>query len=273
MLVLLYDCTESVYVLSAGDVIFLTPLVVHSLDHRKTDPVAVYDVVRLDMEQFGDLPSYSPDMRGMMLEGERLGFPMMLTARELHDSHMDFTFNACMDEYRSRGYGYDLRIRSMLYLLFTSLIRRWIAAGFVPQNYSSRIDPIYTLPYYIARNIQDPLKVEELSLVRAEVPPDLRHELQGVYREDPDPPRGTLSAVHRLRPELHQPAYRICRLQPPCPRFPEVPEYHPRTVPPSLPAKASGIRPVSPKLLTHKRKTDKIHFVRSLQGLMRNMQV
>ena len=154
---------EKDYVLSAGDVIFLTPLVVHSLDHRKTDPVAVYDVVRLDMEQFGDLPSYSPDMRGMMLEGERLGFPMMLTARELHDSHMDFTFNACMDEYRSRGYGYDLRIRSMLYLLFTSLIRRWIAAGFVPQNYSSRIDPIYTLPYYIARNIQDPLKVEDLA--------------------------------------------------------------------------------------------------------------
>lgn len=154
---------EKDFILSTGDIIFLTPLVVHSLDYGKPDSAATYDVIRLDMEQFGDLPSYSPDMRGMMLEGEHRGFPMMLTARELRESHMDFTFNACMEEYNRRDYGYDLRIRSLLYLLFTSLIRRWISAGFVPQNYSSRIDPIYTLPYYIARHIQDALKVEDLS--------------------------------------------------------------------------------------------------------------
>ena len=154
---------EKKYMLSAGDAIFLTPLVRHTLDYGEPGVPATYEVIRFDMEIFGDLPSYAPDMRGMMLEAERRNMPMMVRARELRESHMEFTLNACMEEYRRRDYGYDLRIRSLLYLLFTSLIRRWIAAGFVPQNYASRIDPIYTLPYYIARHINEPLKVEDLA--------------------------------------------------------------------------------------------------------------
>ena len=151
------------YVLNVGDAVFLTPLVEHTLDYGKPGVPSTYEVIRLDMEIFGDLPSYSPDMRGMMLEAERRNMPMMFTSRELHESHMDLAITACMEEIRRHDYGYDLRIRSLLYLLFTSLIRRWITAGFVPQNYASRIDPIYTLPYYIARHIDEPLKVEDLA--------------------------------------------------------------------------------------------------------------
>ena len=154
---------ERIYTLSDGDAIFLTPLTYHSLDYAEPGKPASYEVIRLDMEQFGDLPSYSPDLRGMMLEAERLGLPMLFTAKELHDSHMDVMIDRCVQEYRNRAYGYDLRIRSLLYLIFTGFIRRWIDAGFVPQNYASRIEPIYTLPSYIARNIQEPLKVEDLA--------------------------------------------------------------------------------------------------------------
>ena len=34
---------------------------------------------------------------------------------------------------------------------------------FVETNYGSRIDPIYALPYHIARHIEEPLKVEDLA--------------------------------------------------------------------------------------------------------------
>ena len=154
---------NTVHTLSSGDGIFFNPLTSHALDYSQPGESASYEVIRLDMEQFGDLPSYSPDLRGMLLEAERSGMPMHFTARELHEIHVDNMIDMCVQEYRNRNYGYDLRIRALLYLVFTSVIRRWIDAGFVPQNYASRIEPIYTLPAHIARHIQEPLKVEDLA--------------------------------------------------------------------------------------------------------------
>ena len=154
---------EQTYLLAAGDGVFINPLTQHSLDYAEPGVPSTYEVIRLDMEQFGDLPSYSPDLRGLMLEAERRSLPMVLTAQELHESHIDNMIDQCVQEYRNRAYGFDLRIRALLYLVFTAVIRRWIANGFVPQNYASRIEPIYSLPSYIARNIQNPLKVEDLA--------------------------------------------------------------------------------------------------------------
>ncbi len=151
------------YLLSDGDTVFVTPLTPHSLDYGVSGASTTYEVIRLDMEQFGDLPSYSPDLRGMMLEAERRSLPMVFRGPELHEMRTDMLIDSCIQEFRTRAYGYDLRIRSMLYLIFTSLIRAWIDRGFVPQNYASRIEPIYTLPSYIARHIQEPLKVEDLA--------------------------------------------------------------------------------------------------------------
>ena len=154
---------EQTYLLAAGDGVFINPLTQQSLDYAEPGVPSTYEVIRLDMEQFGDLPSYSPDLRGLMLEAERRSLPMVLTAQELHESHIDNMIDQCVQEYRNRAYGFDLRIRALLYLVFTAVIRRWIANGFVPQNYASRIEPIYSLPSYIARNIQNPLKVEDLA--------------------------------------------------------------------------------------------------------------
>ena len=151
------------YSLSSGDSVFIIPLKRHAINHAASEPPATYEIIRLDMEQFGDLPSYSPDLRGLMLEADRRGFPMHLTAQEMHETHTDNMIDQCVQEYRGRAYGYDLRIRALLFLIFTGVIRRWIAEGFVPQNYASRIEPIYTLPSYIAHHIHEPLKVEDLA--------------------------------------------------------------------------------------------------------------
>lgn len=151
------------YLLNAGDAVFFTPLTPHAMDYAESGLPATYDVIRLDMELFGELPSYSPDLRGLFLEAERLKYSMVIPAQEMRDRYMDTMIDHCMIEFRSKAYGYDLRIRSLLYLIFTAGIRRWIAEGFMPQNYASRIEPIYTLPSYIAHHIQEPLKVEDLA--------------------------------------------------------------------------------------------------------------
>ena len=154
---------DSEHLLRPGDAVFISPLMPHALNDGEEGISATYDLLRLDMEQFGDLPSYTPDLRGMMQEAERRNMQMVFTAEQLERTHVDRMLDNCVEEYNTRAFGYDLRIRSLLYLMITTVIRSWIAKGFVPQNCGSSIDPIYTLPSYIARHIHEPLKVEELA--------------------------------------------------------------------------------------------------------------
>ena len=155
--------SSKTYLLSAGDAIFINSLSVHSIDYAQPGQPAEYYIIRFDPELLGGAPSYTPDLRAMLLEAERCGFSMCFTAAELNEHYLGLMMDACLFESSSRSFGYDLRIRSILFLVTTEAVRRWIAGGFTPQNYASTIDPIYTLPSYIARNIQTPLKVEELA--------------------------------------------------------------------------------------------------------------
>ena len=151
------------YTLSAGDAIFINPLSPHSLDYAEPGVPAEYSVIRFDPELLSNPSSYTPDLRAMLLEAERRGLSMVLTVDELAERNLALMLDACIWEYTGRDFGYDMRIRSLLFLICTDAIRRWIADGFAPQDYGSAIDPIYTLPSYIARHIEEPLKVEKLA--------------------------------------------------------------------------------------------------------------
>ena len=151
------------YTLSAGDAIFINPLSPHSLDYAEPGVPAEYSVIRFDPELLSNPSSYTPDLRAMLLEAERRGLSMLLTAEELRERSLGLMIDACLWEYNGHDFGYDLRIRSLLFLICTDAVRRWIADGFAPQDYASAIDPIYTLPSYIARHIEEPLKVEKLA--------------------------------------------------------------------------------------------------------------
>jgi AraC-like DNA-binding protein len=151
------------YTLSAGDAIFINPLSPHSLDYAEPGAPAEYSVIRFDPELLSNPSSYTPDLRAMLLEAERRGLSMVLTADELVERNLGLMIDACIWEYTGRDFGYDMRIRSLLFLICTDAVRRWIADGFAPQDYGSAIDPIYTLPSYIARHIEEPLKVEKLA--------------------------------------------------------------------------------------------------------------
>ena len=149
--------------LSAGDAIFINPLSPHSFDYGEPGVPATYMVIRYDPELLSVSSSYTPDLRAMMLGAERHGLSMILTSDELMERSLGAMMDACLWEYTSHEFGYDLRIRSLLFLICTDAARRWVSAGFVPQDFASAIDPIFTLSSYIARHIEEPLKVEKLA--------------------------------------------------------------------------------------------------------------
>ena len=151
------------HLLRAGEILFINPMTPHSLEKGEANAPTIYNVIRLDMAQLGELPSYTPDLRSMMLEADHHQISMHLTAAEVRSNHMDFMIDQCVEEFKNRAYGYDLKIRAMLYLIVTTLIRIWIRKGFTPQVQSTQIDPIYTIPSYINRHIEEPLKVEEMA--------------------------------------------------------------------------------------------------------------
>ena len=150
------------FFLTPGEILFINPLVCHSLDTADGDPVK-YGVIKLDLNQFEETPCYAPDLRSMMLEAERNQLPMHLSAKEVHESHMDFMVSECIHEYRTRAYAYDLKIRAMLYLITTSLVRLWIGQGVTLQVRPVPSDPLYTVTSYIDHHIGESLKVEDLA--------------------------------------------------------------------------------------------------------------
>lgn len=56
---------DGVKQLSPGMMCFIYPNQVHSID-RMPGPHAVYDVIKMDVNQFSDSPSYAPPMRVLL---------------------------------------------------------------------------------------------------------------------------------------------------------------------------------------------------------------
>lgn len=155
--------TDHTCLLPAGHAVLINSLTHHALDYGEPGVPAEYEVFRMSTALLADLPSYTPDLRALLLEAEHKGFQMTLTPADLAQHSLGMMLDALLAESSDHSFGYDLRIRSLLYLICTDLIRRWIAKGFMPQEYPSRFDPLYDLPAYIARHIEEPLKVEDLA--------------------------------------------------------------------------------------------------------------
>ena len=149
--------------LPAGHAVLINCLTHHSVDYGEPGVPAEYEVFRMSMDLLAGLPSYTPDLRAVVLEAERRGYSMVLTPADLGQHYLGLMLDALLAESADHRFGYDLRIRAALYLIITEIVRRWMAKGFSLQDYASRIDPIYDLPSYVAQHIEEPLKVEDLA--------------------------------------------------------------------------------------------------------------
>ncbi len=150
------------HVIQPGELLVIPPLMHHSITSADGKTVH-YGVIKHDLSQHDDALGYAPHPRSLMLEAEQSHLSFHLSAQQVHEHGMDAMFMQCIQEYRERDFAYDLKIRSLLFLIFTALVRIWIQEGLSLQTRNTPTDPLYTITAHINRNIQESLKVEDLA--------------------------------------------------------------------------------------------------------------
>lgn len=159
---LLVQQGDTLHRVTPGEILFVNPQNHHSIDSLNGEHVR-YLVIKLDLNQLSEIPSYAPDLRTMMLEAERLRIPMHLSAKDVSGYHMDFMVRQCVQECTEQQYAYDLKVRALLYLIATALVRILIRDGFSAEPGTTKADPLYSITHYVDQHIRENLKVEELA--------------------------------------------------------------------------------------------------------------
>lgn len=153
------------YILQPGDAFLAFPRVIHAFDSVDNQPV-VFNCVKLDLNQLDDAPSYAPDIRDMVMDASAHQLCPYFSKEKVKKLALDTTLEECIREYREHVYGYDLAIRSRLYLIMLSMIRNWMEDGFSVQKkvyQSSLFTSIDNITSYIKTHLKENLRVEDLA--------------------------------------------------------------------------------------------------------------
>ena len=152
-----------VHMLSPGELVYISPLVRHSVDSADGKPV-VFDVVKFSATRLMEIPSWLSALRSIALDASSARLPVQMTVDEVKTWHMDDIIKECLVESERRAFGWDLHIRALIYLLITGLARFWISRQ---QNLTDQApaqrDPILDIPAYIEQHISENLRVEDLA--------------------------------------------------------------------------------------------------------------
>ncbi len=150
-------------VASPGEVIYIAPLISHSIDSADGKPI-VFDVVKYSATRLREIPSYIADLRTLSMDAASAHLPVLLSAEEAKTWHLDSIITECLVEYENQRFAWDLHIRGLLYLLITNLARCAISKHEkLMDQLPKEPDPILEIPAYIEEHISEPLRVEELA--------------------------------------------------------------------------------------------------------------
>lgn len=152
-----------VHVLSPGELVYIAPLVRHSVDSADGKPV-VFDVIKFSATRLMEIPSWLSALRSISLDASSARLPVHMTVEEVKTWHMDSIIEECLVENERRCFGWDLHIRALIYLLITGLARFWISRqqSLADHTVVER-DPILDIPAYIEQHISESLRVEDLA--------------------------------------------------------------------------------------------------------------
>ena len=151
------------HILSPGELIYIAPLVPHSLASADGNPV-VFDIVKYSATRLKEIAPYLKDLRSLSAETAQIRLPMHMDAETVKALHLDGIIEECLAESLRRDMVSDLHIRALIYLLISGLARLWInkREDFAEQLAQPR-NPIVDIPAYIEEHISEPLKVEDLA--------------------------------------------------------------------------------------------------------------
>ena len=151
------------HILSPGELIYIAPLVPHSLASADGNPV-VLDIVKYSATRLKEIAPYLKDLRSLSAETAQIRLPMHMDAETVKALHLDGIIEECLAESLHRDMVSDLHIRALIYLMISGLARFWInkREDFAEQLAQPR-NPIVDIPAYIEEHISEPLKVEDLA--------------------------------------------------------------------------------------------------------------
>lgn len=157
-------CGGSSYIVSEGDMIVFTARAVHSIFAVDRDPLK-YLVLKFDINRFAITTPYAPKLRSIFRQAEQQGMPIYFPREQTEQMGAGVLFARCIEEADSRGYGYDLMLQTHIYALLMSIIRRWLAEGFVISDDEPETDnyDIDSVTEYIDSCMTENLRVADIA--------------------------------------------------------------------------------------------------------------
>ena len=151
------------YILKPGELIYISPLVRHSVESVDGSPV-VYDVVKFSATRLREIPSYLSDLHSFSMDAAHAHLSVHMNSRDVETWHLDKIIMECISECERRAFAWDLHVRALICLLITGLSRFWLDRRETLADYHPHTrDPILDIPAYIEQHISEPLKVEDLA--------------------------------------------------------------------------------------------------------------
>ena len=151
--------------LEEGDACLVFPHTLHSIGAPE-GMLPLYDVLKLDVNQFTGGPSYGPPVNQLLMDAFRQQLCPVFRKDIAADMELPQLTARCVRLAAEQPWGYDLQIRSELYILLTRILRRWMAQGFTvrPGIYSSPLlGSVDSVTGYIESHLRDSLRVEQVA--------------------------------------------------------------------------------------------------------------
>ena len=114
------------HVLSAGEILYIAPMIRHSIESADGNPVQV-DLVKFSATRLREIPSYLEGLRALSADAAQVRLPIQISAEQASFYHMDSIIEECIAETNRRDFAWDLHIRALIYLLITAIARFWIS--------------------------------------------------------------------------------------------------------------------------------------------------
>ena len=156
---------SNAYNMSKGDMIIFHPKAIHSIYSADGKPVS-YSVIKLDISRMNISSDYSPKLRSIFRCAERKKSAVFFSAEKAEAMNAGEIFGRCISEMNSGKYGYDMIIRSQIYILLIEILRCWQEEGFRIDSgvfaEDTRYD-IYNITEFIDRNMPSDVKVSEIA--------------------------------------------------------------------------------------------------------------
>ncbi len=156
---------EQHYILEKGDMMLFHPKSVHAIYGVDEKPLK-YLGMKFDINQMGATSSYAPKLRSIFRCAEKRGMqPVFPKSFQQKEDYAEL-FLECVEEIRSKNYGYDLIVRSKIYTLLVQMLRHWQAQGFSVDSETFAEDSqndIYSITEFIDAHICDGIRVQELA--------------------------------------------------------------------------------------------------------------